>query len=190
MFTVRANFICIFKTGDNINYNLKILASLYRCFERADQYEKKLLCKPIILLISSVTEAVLHDFHLRMRANTVEGVVNLGKSILQYVQGKKIDQLETYIASARKHDLFDMPNSDFYEDLNLLRRLRNRVHIQNIERDLEEDEGSVFTEARKIISEKTLEKVMKTMSSKYPRPASVADFVNDFELPWNEHLPA
>jgi hypothetical protein len=68
-----------------------------------------------------------------------------------------------------------------------LRRLRNRIHIQNSKGHFEPDEFSAFTESRKIKAEKVLERTIKTMAQKYDRGAEYK-YVSDFELPWNEHF--
>ncbi len=67
MFTVSSHFIGSFKLGDNINHNLRIITLLYRYFEAGEETERELLCKPIILILVSITEAILHDFHFRIR---------------------------------------------------------------------------------------------------------------------------
>lgn len=191
MFQVDSGFIGDFKTGDNINYNLKLLELLYRIFSRSSSSEKQLLYKPIIILIISVIEAVLHDFHKRISLFTLEGVQNLASKIINYIRLKadNIDELSKYIDSARKHDLMDASNPDFYVKLDLLRKVRNRVHIQNAKAQLEPDDRNVFTEDRKILAEQILEQILKVMSAKYPRPASVSNFVHPFILPWEEHIP-
>jgi hypothetical protein len=63
MSSVSSCFILSFKLGDNINHNLSVLALLYYYYNQEDQDGKCLLCKPIIILLVSIIEAVLHDFH-------------------------------------------------------------------------------------------------------------------------------
>jgi hypothetical protein len=186
MFIVDSSFIGDFSLGDNINHNLRVATLLYEHFATADTDKKRLLCKPIILTLVSVTEAMLHDLHVRIRTFTIEGVLNIPSEIVDYVRGKRIDELEKYIASARKHNLFDANDSTFYDSLDQLRRLRNRIHIQNTKGDFEEKEYNAFTDARKTLAEKVLEKTAKTMASKYPRDKH---YVDPFEFPWKEHFP-
>jgi hypothetical protein len=69
-----------------------------------------------------------------------------------------------------------------------LRKIRNRIHIQNTKRYKPVNEVSVFTEAVKKSSEKCLEKVVKTISQNHPRPESVGDYVGDLVFPWDEYL--
>ena len=64
---------------------------------------------------------------------------------INYIRGKHIDELDKYISSAKKHDLFDEPDSDFYEALDQLRKLRNRVHIQNKKNHFESDQIATTT---------------------------------------------
>lgn len=188
MFTVDSGFIGNFKLGDNINYNLEILARLYHCQKSGSAREHLLVAKPIIILIGSICEAVLHDIHLRMREYTIEGVAGISGAILSYVRGKKIDKFEVYIASAKKHELLGPKTDDIYESLDELRKLRNRVHIQNEKGHFEPDESKAFSLARQREAEKTLEVLLKTISVNHPRPGDVAGHVSDFQVPWDEHL--
>jgi len=188
MFTVSSSFIGSFKTGDNINHNLRVLEFLYEIYAQENDHRKRLLCKPIIITLVSIIEAVLHDFHGRITGHTIEGVANLAATVISYIQSKHIDELEKYIASARKHDFFSTRDARFYDSLDVLRKLRNRIHIQNTKGDFEPDEYQVFTERRKILAEKVLEIVLKTMAGRYSR-GTWAYFVDDFQLPWVEHFP-
>lgn len=189
MFTVSAGFIGNFKLGDNIHHNLEILAYLYQCQASASPRKCHLLRKPITVLLGSVCEAVLHDLHLRMRTYTIEGVLGIPGSVLSYVRGKKLDKFELYISSAKKHSILGQKTDDIYDGLEELRKLRNRIHIQNEKGHFEPDESGAFSEARQISAEQTLEKILKLISEKHPRPAAVQGHVADFQLPWNEHFP-
>ena len=187
MFTVPSNFIGVFKTGDNINHNLRILKLLYAYFDEANDTEKELLRKPITVTLVSITEAMLHDFHTRVQRFTTEGVSNLADSVRQYIRGNRLEAFERYIASARKHDLFKAEPL-LYDHLDELRRLRNRVHIQNSKRDYEPDESVAFSDERKIRAEKVLEYVCKFLSRNHARPRHFA-YVADFQFPWQPHDP-
>src|SRR5688572_17713989 len=141
MFAVNAGFIGDFKLGDNINHNLEILAYCYQ--RQADPHDADawLLRKPIIIILGSICEAILHDLHMRMKIYTSEGVRGVAISVLSYVRGKKIDKFEHYISSAKKHSLLGPPNEPIYAELDQLRKLRNRVHIQNEKCDFERNES-------------------------------------------------
>jgi hypothetical protein len=102
------------------------------------------------------------------------------------VRGKKFsDEVEKYIASARKHDFFGAKVSRFYDDLDELRRLRNRIHIQNSKGDFEPNEYNAFTERRKVQAEEILEQAVKWMASQYGRGVSYR-YVRNFSFPWIE----
>src|SRR5262249_16202573 len=75
----------------------------------------------------------------------------------------------------------------FYDVLDELRRLRNRIHIQNTKNDFEADEYNAFTIARKTKAEQALEKTMKTLAANHPRPVHTQGYVPDFSLPWAGH---
>ncbi len=190
MFTVSSGFIGSFKLGDNINHNLRVLELLYRTQSTADPTDARLLQKPIIITIASICEAVLYDLHFRIRWYTAEGVQNIAKSVMDHVRTKNIDEFEKYIASARKHDLLEDDGFGVYDALEELRKLRNRIHIQNKKGHFEADERNAFTQARQKQAERCLEKVLKLLATKYARDASKQGYVDDFQLPWDEHFPA
>jgi hypothetical protein len=186
MVTIQSKFIGDFKVGDNINHNLATLELLYRHYGNADERERRLLCKPIILLLVSIVEAVLHDLHTRIKTFTIEGVQNLATSAADYIRLKQIDEFQKYIASAKKHNLFDQVDSAFYEQMDELRRLRNRIHIQNTKNDFERNEYDAFNDDRKVLAKRVLEKTMRTMAKNFSRDH---DHVEEFKLPWDAHFP-
>ena len=178
----------ILKTGDNISHNVKILSVLYKQYEIADSDEKNLLCKPIILTIVSIIEACLHDFYFRIRVHTVEGISNLNNEIIEEIRASNVDEFSKYIKNAKKHDLFNLKGLNFYDRLDDLRKLRNRVHIQNIWGLKPLNENEAFTDKEKILAEKVLEVVMKTLSGKHIRTEYTAGYVDDFMLSWDEYF--
>ncbi len=188
MFTVSSGFIGIFKTGDNINYNLKCLRELYEAQGASPVENKNLFCKPITLILVSIIEALLHDLFFRIVNYTRESIRNIASDTLKKIRTKKIDQLGSFVASAKKYDLLDAIGTGLYEQLDSLRRLRNRIHIQNTKYDHPLDENRAFTMTQQRIAEEVLERVLKLSSEKYQRPSHAQGFVDDFELPWDERL--
>jgi hypothetical protein len=188
MFDVPSNFIGTFKIGDNINHNLNILGLLYRFYDTATPDDRRRLCKPITVTIVSIIEACLYDFHKRARTNIWEGIAGLATSAVDYIRHRQIDQFDQCIESAKRHKLFGA-DTQFYDELDTLRKLRNRIHIQNRWNDLEADEWNAFTQQRKALAEKALEKVMKTLSTNHPRPEHIRGHVANFQCPWPEHFP-
>ena len=188
MFTVSSGFIGIFKTGDNINYNLNCLRELYEAQRASPAQKKHLFCKPITLILVSIIEALLHDLFFRIVNYTNEGIKNIAAETLKKIRNKKIDQLEAYVSSAKKYNLLDAIGTGLYQHLDSLRKLRNRIHIQNTKNYHPRDENRAFTMAQQRIAEEVLERMLKLSSEKYQRPDHAQGFVDDFELPWDEHL--
>lgn len=184
-FTIDTNFIDSFKIGDNINYNLKILEVLYKNYK--DSSEGNFLIKPIVILNTSITEAVLYDFieYRIRRANFTE---KLFEEIAKVLSTKHLDKFEHYITQAEKYDFFKMKDTNFYGAMHSLRKLRNRIHIQNSKHHEPRDEDKIFDEKAKILSEKVLEKTLITLSVEYPRREEYHKYVDDFKLPWNKHF--
>ena len=128
MFKVKSDFMGSFKVGDNINHNLRILSLFYGFQSNSIEEKKILLCKPIIITLTSICEAILWDLHMRITNHTIEGVRNIAQSVINMIRSKKIDEFEKYIASAKKNDFFDVKDSQIYKDLDTLRKL-NQFYI-------------------------------------------------------------
>jgi hypothetical protein len=189
MFTVPASFIGVFKVGDNINHSLLAASKLYEVQATADRDVRGALAKPIIFLLASITEGLLYDLHFRLTHHTREGVKGIAESIANYIRGKHIDDFSKYISSAKKHKLLGATNADLYDRLEDLRKLRNRIHIQNEKNHFEPDDGKAFSLTRQKEAEQILERVMKFCATNYHRDGAAGNCVEDFNLPWSEHFP-
>ncbi len=177
-----------FKLGDNVAYNLDTLIELYSIQNAGNHRQQALLRKPIIVLIGSIAEALLFDLYLRIEHYTSEGVPNIPKHILEDIRTKTIDEFAKYIDNARSKNLLGV-DPQIYDDLHELRKLRNRVHIQNTKNHFEPDDRKAFNSTRQTTAEKTLEKLMKILEKEYARTASaVKGHVRPFRLPWNDHV--
>jgi len=184
-FYIKANFIDIFKIGDNINYNLKILNELYKSYDKP--LNSKNLIKPIVIINTSIAEALLFDF-IENRIRKANRTEKMFEDILDTLKLKKMDRFEHYITQAEKYDFFDMKDTGFYNAMHALRKKRNRIHIQNYPFKEPANEREIFNEKAKILSEKVVEKIMNTLATKYPRREEYHKYVEDFCLPWNQHF--
>ncbi len=190
-FSVPATFFSDFRIYRNVKYNLNALEELYVAYNKEDYYRKLFLLKPIIVIEVSIIEALLYDFLLRVRRNTIEGVEGLDEDIVQMIRTSdyNLSQLGALISIAEQSDLFNEPDSKFYSRLVELSHLRNRVHIQNIWRNEPLVEREAFTDRRKVSAERCLEKVVVTLSQKYPRPSHVRAYLTaNLSFPWDKHL--
>ncbi|MBU6370821.1 hypothetical protein KGQ74_01955, partial [Patescibacteria group bacterium] len=127
-FSVQANFLDVFKIGDNINYNLEILKILYKAYEELPNGEN--LIKPIVVLNTAITEAILYDFVVNRLKRPYRSEI-LSMDIFRGLQNTELKKFEHYITQAEKHDLFDLKDTDFYDAIRSLSKKRNRIHIQN-----------------------------------------------------------
>lgn len=184
---IDSSFIGNFKLGDNINFNLSAAAALYAVrHSTTNGTHARALCKPICVTLISIIEALLHDLHRRVQVFTREGVKSIASGILAYIRAKQLDKMDHLIGSARKHNLLHA-EANFYTELDELRQVRNRVHIQNSPPRLEPDEYQVFTPTMVVRAEIALERVMRALAEHYARPTH-AGHVEDFQLPWDTHL--
>lgn len=183
MFTVKSDFIGHFKIGDNINHNLDILSVLYRHFEEAEKKEKELLCKPIIIFLVSIADAIVYDLFWRVKAHTIEGVPKLTKKAKTGIILNKFDRFHSRLVFAKKNKIFGT-SQDLYSHLEGLIKLRNRIHIQNEKNAYEANEIEAFTIKRKRIAETAVEKLMRLMTKKFKRKKGARGYVRKFQCPW------
>ena len=175
-----------FKLGDNIVHNLAILRVLFAS-QAADLKAERLLRKPIIVLIGAIAEAILYDLYvIKIATFTREGVPTIPKATLDDIRNKTIDEFAKYISHARSKGLLG-GNSKIYDDLDDLRKLRNRIHIQNTKQHFELDESKAFNRQRQKMAERTLEELISYMVKNYIRSKG-RQSVADFCLPWDSQL--
>ncbi|MCK0070858.1 hypothetical protein [Kordiimonas laminariae] len=179
---IEANFLGIFKIGDNIQYNLDALELLYDLYNDVDK--QLYLRKLIIVQIGSLLDAVLYDFFFRAVNHTIEGIDNVPQDLIDEIQDnpRRADKLDKYIRFSQDHGVFDGLGPDIYDEMNELRKLRNRIHIQNERRDFEADDSEAFSERRKELAERVLSGVMQTLSDNHAR--HVENHNGIFVLPW------
>jgi hypothetical protein len=175
-------FMWSLKKGDNIVYNFKILWELYKA-KGVEQSRKQYYNKPIILLIVAIIECIFDDFIKRVDQHVYDKIPNLTNKEISLIRAKKLDKLDHYISIAKKYNLFDR-DASFYDTLDLLRRTRNRFHIQNALNQLDADESKVFTSITRVKAEKAFEMVLETMMGKFPRKHSPSVSFSDVPLPW------
>ncbi len=173
-------FMWSFKKGDNIIYNLEVVWELYEA--KARSVDKRKYNKPITVILVSIIECILDDFTNRIRGHVNDTVPNISQSDIVMFRTKKYDKLEQYIAASKKLDLFNQPAS-FYDSMDVLRKARNRIHVQNSKNQLAADEFNVFTDALLAKAQQAVEVVLATMIVVFPRNGrTIAP--NSVPLPW------
>ncbi len=177
-------FFWDFKRMDNVNYNFEIVTLLYR-FKKKNSNNPR-FNKLLLILLVSIVECVLYDFLVRIHDHRQDLIPNLSTTVIYYLQGiKETDELQKLIDRIRAQNLLRASGKDsIYDDLEELRRARNRIHIQNKHQDLEKDEYNVFTEARLNLAENVLERVCETLCNVYPRGHKPPLPMSDFPRPW------
>lgn len=177
-----SQFIWTFKKGDNIIYNLNILWSLYDARKKA--VYPIFFNKPIIIINTSVIECILDDFVNRIKRRATDPLPNIDQKIISALKTLKLETFDHFITQIRKYNFFDR-GQRFYDGLDFLKKIRNRIHIQNKKGDLEQDEHRVFTDIRVRMSERILEIIMEKMITKFPRSTTPDPSVlAQFPFPW------
>lgn len=179
-----SQFFWDFKRMDNVNYNFQILESLY--FFKKKEGDSSLFIKPIMIILISIIECMLYDFLIRIKTHKSDKIPNLEQCTINDIRTKEIDQFEVILAQVKTQNLLRASlDSSVYSDLDLLRKIRNRIHIQNIKGQLALNEDSVFTEENLHLAQKTFERVCEVLCNVYPRWDKQPLLMADFPRPWN-----
>lgn len=177
MVEIPSNFIGDFKVGDNLVYNAGVLRSL--CDHNGDGS----LNKPVVVQVGAILEAALGQIIYRAQNFNREGVPNISEADRQAIEGKKIDKLNNIIEVMRKYNLLDELGAAIYDDLHLLRKYRNKVHIQDDNTDVPRDEEAAFTSEKYAWSLGLCVTVLSLLSQKFSRPADVSKYVQALSIP-------
>lgn len=177
-------FFWSFKRMDNVNYNFQIIETLYLAKKKNDN--DLLFNKPIIILIMAIIECMLYDFIIRIHTYKNDPFPNITQSIVSYLKKtSQTDQLKIIIPRIKSQNLLRASVGDsIYDDLECLRNVRNRIHIQNKYNILSEDEYDIFTESNLKKAEQCLERVCDVLCNVYPRWNRIPLSMNNFPRPW------
>jgi hypothetical protein len=177
-------FFWSFKRMDNVNYNFETIEVLYAA-KKANNNNLH-FNKPIIILIISIIECTLYDFIMRIHQYRQDSFPNITQAIVSFFRNSsETDELKVLIPQIQTHNLLRVSKSDnLYTDLEHLRKIRNRVHIQNKYLMKPIDEYAVFTEMEMVRSQQCLEKVYDALCNVYPRWKKQPIPMSDFPRPW------
>lgn len=175
---IEANFIGDFKVGDNIACNCEMLCELVG----ANSTGK--LNKVIVLQAVSILEACMSEIIFRAQEFNREGVPKISEEDQKQIKDKKYDKLATITDAFRKYKLLDGLGKGVYENIHLLRKYRNKVHIQNDVKDLaERNECNIFDDDfTKFALEKVIE-IVQFLSGNLSRPDHIKGHVRPFTFP-------
>lgn len=177
-------FFWNFKRMDNTNYNFKIIENLYASKKQSinDQHFNK----PIILHLMAIVECMLYDFFDRIRVFTNDPFPNITAETVSDIRSmKETDELKRLLPPFESRNVLQAPAGDtIYTDLEHLRIVRNRIHIQNRYNLLANNEVNVFTEDELALTERCFEKVCESLCNVYPRWNKKPLPMTDFPRPW------
>lgn len=173
-------FVGNLKLGDNIRFNMESVESLYISLTLSEPKN----IKPIAIANISVTEALMIDFVRRIKRHTSEFTYLSDKkrgAIRKLKSDSKCWNFKQSIRKFRHYRL--LGNSDnFYDCVDFLRLIRNKVHIQNT--FYKRDEHQAWTTDVLRLSELCTEYTLRYLSEDYPRPLQ-EDYVGGIRIPWH-----
>lgn len=163
-------FIWSFKVADNIEFNLDTVMILYSA-KLQDGRNIQVWNKLLIIIETSIIEAVLHDFIIRLTQSTDHFPPILSKT-REEIKSSIVPRNYTFKTLLELIKEFKLLGSDekIYDDLFTLGKLRNRVHIYNWYQNFEKNERIVYTEERLESSERLLNIIVDYMVVNYSRP--------------------
>lgn len=176
---IKCTFIGDFKVGDNIAQNCASLCAL--CENNSHGKFNKL----IVVQAGSIIEAALDQIFYRAQNHTREGVPNIPAETLEKIRGKEIERFNNIIQSLRAHEMLDGIGRTIYKDLDTVRELRNRIHIQfdDKPKDVARDEQIAFNDDRTNWALELCGIVLDFLAKTFPRPKSLETYAHSVSIP-------
>lgn len=172
-------FIGDFKVGDNISYNASALCRLSQLNENG------CFNKLMLIQAGSIVEASLAEIVYRAQNFNQEGVSNISEADRLAISQKEIERFKTIIDVMKKYKILDGLGKDIYDELDQLRKYRNRVHIQNdaeikgVPRDeLRAFNGDILKWALALNV-----RILEHLNDRFPRPKAIEQFAHKLDLP-------
>lgn len=167
---ISSNFIGNFKVGDNLVYNANILCALRDANTDGD------LNKMIVMQVGSILEAALGQIIYRAQNFKREGVSHIVEADRKEMEGKQVDKFNNVIDVMKKYKLLNDLGDGIYDELHKLRKHRNKVHIQDDDKEVPRDEPDAFKGEICTWSLELNVRVLMHLSQKFPRPPVLAGF--------------
>ncbi|HEX8585113.1 MAG TPA: hypothetical protein VF680_11960 [Allosphingosinicella sp.] len=176
---VPCNFVGSFKVGDNLRYNCEILCSLVA------KNDDGSLNKMIVLQAGAIIEAAIIQIIYRAQNFNKEGVPNIIEQDRLKIEEAKIDKFAVAIDVLRKYSVLDDLGAAVYEDLHLLRKFRNKIHIQEEIKvpDSPRDEVILFKKDRREWALELNRRTLQYLSQALARPPHIHDYVGPLSIP-------
>jgi len=177
-------FFWNFERRDNVNYNFTILCSLYEA--RQTSVVPSHFNKPITIILVSMIECILYDLVDRIYGFRSDPFPNISDVEVAYIRSlDQTDELGKLIPRLKKPNLLRIqPNDPYYDSLELLRKTRNRIHIQNLHHEIPKDERSAFTDVELNMAQQCFEHTCEVLCNVYPRWGNTPIPMTDFPRPW------
>ena len=163
---IKCNFIGDFKVGDNILANGNALCRL------SATNDNNTFNKLMVVQAGSIVEAALDQIIYRVRNHTREGVPSIPVEDIYKIRGSDIGRFNNIIQAMKRYMLLDGLGGTIYDDLDRLRELRNRVHIQfdDKPKGLGRDDHVAFSAKEVSWSLSLCIRVLKHLGERFPRP--------------------
>ena len=174
---IECNFVGEFKVGDNLAYNCDVLFGLVAADNNGS------FSKPILIQLASIVEASLNEIIKRAQQYVREGVPNITAEEQAEIVEKKIDKLNSLIDVSRKYRILNGISPTIYEDLHVLRKLRNKIHIQEDVDGFSRDENRIFTRSRHLKFLEIAQNLLAHLSQNYSRPKGFESYVRPIAFP-------
>lgn len=173
-------FFWNYKRMDNSNYNFRIVEAL--CYAKNNCNNNELFNKPITIIIMAIVECILFDFIKRVNEHNIERIPNLDQSVINKTRSKTLKMFKHIITHAKKYNLMLLENK--YDEIDELRELRNRVHIQNDTCSFDKNEYKLWNDKNAQRAGRILKEICEILCNYYPRPGKEIPNIEHFPQPW------
>jgi hypothetical protein len=141
--------------------------------------------KLMVIQAGSIVEAALGEIIYRAQNFTKEGVPNISKEDRDAIANKTVELFNNIIKVMEKYKILKGLGDGIYDELQKLRKYRNKVHIQtDVDiKDVPRDENAAFSTDIVAWALEFTTRVLKHLNEQFPRPKNLEQFAHELSIP-------
>jgi len=164
----------------NVNFNFLIVDSLCRIPQKAN------LNKPAILIIAAIVECLFYEFIRYVNEHEGKKMPGLDEEAVTVIRDINTDKFRDLVRHMKTINFYkEVVGSQLYDELELLRNMRNRIHIQNDYEVLDDEEELIWTETNLCLAGNVLKKTCKILCQVYLVKGGKMLSFKEFPEPWS-----
>lgn len=176
---IACKFVGDFEVADNIVRNANALTEL------ATNNKSGALNKLMVIQAAAIVEVCLAQIIYRAQNFNREGVPNISEDDRKAIADTTVEKFNNIVQTMQKYKILDAMGREIYDDLHVLRKYRNKIHIQDrldIEGASRNEDAAFSTKVVNWALDFSV-RLLKHLNEKYSRPKELEPYAREITLP-------